>query len=109
MYALSDRSLVYISGTASIDEQGNVVHIGDIEGQVNRMLLNVEQLLKGQGATVNDLVSAITYLKEPSFMQPFRDVCRRRKFPERIPNTLCVAEVCRPDWLCEMEAIAVLS
>jgi len=106
---LSDRAIVYISGTASIDEQGNVVHIGDIEGQVNRMLLNVEQLLKGQGATVDDLVSAITYLKEPSFMQPFRDVCRRRKFPERIPNTLCVAEVCRPEWLCEMEAIAVLS
>jgi enamine deaminase RidA (YjgF/YER057c/UK114 family) len=105
---LSDRSVVFISGTASIDEQGNVVHVGDIEGQVNRMLLNVEQLLRGQGATVKDLVSAITYLKEPEFMQPFRDVCRRRGFPERIPNTLCVAEVCRPEWLCEMEAIAVL-
>lgn len=105
---LSDRAVVYISGTASIDEQGTVVHVGDIEGQVNRMLLNIEQLLKGQGATVNDLVSAITYLKEPGFMQPFRDVCRRRGFPERIPNTLCVADVCRPEWLLEMEAIAIL-
>lgn len=106
---LADRSVVYISGTASIDEKGGVVHVGDIEGQVNRMLLNVEQLLQGQGATVDDLVSAITYLKRPEFMQPFREVCRRRGFPERIPNTLCVAEVCRPEWLCEMEAVAVLS
>jgi len=106
---LGDRSIVHISGTASIDERGNVVHVGDIEGQVNRMLLNVEQLLKGQGATVDDLVSAITYLKEPGFMGPFREVCRRRGFPERIPNTLCVADVCRPEWLCELEAIAVLS
>ena len=73
------------------------------------LLFNVEQLLKGQGADVNDLVSAITYLKEPEFMQPFRDVCRKRGFPERIPNTLCVADVCRPEWLCELEAIAVLS
>jgi enamine deaminase RidA (YjgF/YER057c/UK114 family) len=105
---LDDRTIVYISGTASIDEKGNVVRVGDIDGQANRMLMNVEQLLQGQGAGVSDLVSAVTYLKEPGHAAPFREVCRRRGFPERIPNTLCVAEVCRPEWLCEMEAVAVL-
>jgi len=105
---LGDRSILYVSGTASIDTQGRVVHVGDIEGQVNRMLLNVEQLLAGQGAGYADLVSAITYLKRGEDRDLFRRVARQRGLPPELPNTLCVADVCRPEWLCEIEATAVL-
>jgi enamine deaminase RidA (YjgF/YER057c/UK114 family) len=106
---LPDRSVLFISGTASIDTEGRVVHVGDIEGQVERMLLNVERLLQQQGATGADLVSAITYLKRPEFVEPFLRVARRHPLPPRLPNTLCHADICRPDWLCEMEAIAVIA
>lgn len=104
-----DRAVLYISGTASIDTAGRVVSPGEIEGQVDRMLVNVSALLAGQGATWRDLVSAITYLKDPRDMEAFRRVCRRHGLSERVPNTICVADVCRPEWLCEMEAIAVLA
>ncbi len=107
--SLRDRSILYVSGTASIDEEGQVVDPGSIEGQVDRMLLNVERLLEGQGATYLDVVSAVTYLKEPEHREAFRLVGRRRGFLDRIPNTICVADICRPEWLCEMEVTAVLA
>jgi enamine deaminase RidA (YjgF/YER057c/UK114 family) len=107
--SLDDRHILYISGTASIDNTGQVVHAGNIEGQVGRMLLNIERLLTSQGATWENLVSATTYLKQPEYLGPFRDICRRRGIPEQVPNTICVADVCRPEWLCEMEAMAILA
>lgn len=104
---LEDRVVAYVSGTASIDTEGRVVHVGDIEGQVDRMLLNVEQLLGVQKITPDDIVTAITYLKEPQFLDTFYDVCADHSIPMDIPNTISVADVCRPEWLCEIEGIAV--
>jgi enamine deaminase RidA (YjgF/YER057c/UK114 family) len=103
------REVLYVSGTASIDTEGRVLHVGDPAGQADRMLLNIQQLLAGQGAGFRHLVSAITYLKRAEDLPLVQEVCRRRGIPETIPNTFCVAEVCRPEWLCEMEAIAVLT
>ena len=68
---LEDRVVAYVSGTASIDTEGRVVHVGDIKGQVDRMLSNVEQLLEVQKVTTDDMVTAITYLKEPQFLDAF--------------------------------------
>ena len=79
--AREDRIVAYVSGTASIDETGEVVHVGDIEGQVNRMLLNVEQLLQGSGAALGDIVRATTYLKDAADLDCFRRVCAARGFP----------------------------
>lgn len=103
------REVIYVSGTASIDTEGRVVAVGDPGGQADRMLLNIQQLLAEQGAGFRHLVSAITYLKRAEDLPRMLEVCRRRGFPENIPNTFCVADVCRPEWLCEMEAIAVMT
>ncbi len=105
---LEDRSVLYVSGTASIDAEGGVVHPGRIAGQVDRMLVNIEALLAGQGAAYDDVVSAVTYLKRPEHVEVFREVAARRGFPGRVPNTVCRADICRPGWLCEMEVTAVL-
>ncbi|MFQ5789833.1 MAG: Rid family hydrolase [Acidobacteriota bacterium] len=102
-----DRVVAYVSGTASVDESGKVLHTGDIEGQVRRMLLNVRLLLGAAGATERDIVSMITYLKQPGDLESFCRVCDDRSFPRDIPGTVCVADICRPEWLCEMEVIAM--
>ena len=64
-------------------------------------------LLEGQGASFEDVVSAITYLKNPEDA-----ALVRRKFHEAgyegFPNVLVVAPVCRPELLCETEALALL-
>ena len=101
------RTTAYVSGTASIDTEGRVVHVGDITGQVRRMLENVEALLEGCGASWGNSVSTITYLKHPEYLEPFLEGCRERGILQDVPNTIAVADVCRPEWLCEIETIAV--
>jgi len=105
---LGRRAIVYVSGTASIDTRGGVLHVGDPAGQARRMLLNVEQLLAGQGAGLDRLVQAVTYVKRAADRDAVLAACAAAGFPESIPHTICVADVCRPEWLCEMEAIAVV-
>lgn len=107
--ALAQRTVLYVSGTASIDTQGRVLHEGEIEGQLHRMFLNVEQLLAAQEATMEDMVTVTTYLKKAADLDVLYKVCRERSIPGDIPNTVTVADICRPEWLCEVEGIAVIS
>ncbi len=103
----SNRVSLHISGTASLDETGATVHVGDIDAQIDRMLVNVAALLEGQGASFKDVVSAITYLKHPEHAEILR-----QKFQDAgyigFPSVLVEAEVCRPELLCETEALAIL-
>lgn len=105
---LAVGTTLFVSGTASIDALGHVVHVNDFEGQVDRMLHNVAQILAGEGLGLHHISSAVTYLKRPRFRDVFLEVARRAGLPGSIPNTLCVAGVCRPEWLCEIEATVTL-
>lgn len=100
-----DRGHAYISGTASIDNHGQVVHVGDIRNQTLRMWENVEKLLDEAGMTFNDIMQIIVYLRD---MADYSVVSQMfaKKFPAT-PYVLTLAPVCRPTWLIEMECIAV--
>lgn len=103
----ANKVALHVSGTASIDEAGRTAHPGDFEGQVDRMLLNVAALLERQGAGFDDVVSAVTYLKHPADAERLRTKLHRAGF-EGFPHALVVAPICRPELLCETEALAVL-
>jgi len=103
----ANKIALYVSGTASIDEAGDTVHVGDIEAQGERMLVNISALLKAHGASFKNLVSAVTYVKNPCDAQPLRAIFSKRGF-EGFPCTFVEAPICRPELLCETEAVAVL-
>jgi enamine deaminase RidA (YjgF/YER057c/UK114 family) len=103
----ANRTALYVSGTASIDEHGLTAHIGDFDAQADRMFVNIAALLQRQGATFKDVVHAITYLKHPADAPRLRQKIRDAGF-EGFPHALVVAPICRPDLLCETEALAVL-
>ncbi|HET8946102.1 MAG TPA: Rid family hydrolase [Candidatus Polarisedimenticolia bacterium] len=105
---LADRRLVFVSGTASIDRRGEVLHPGDIEMQADRMLQNVDRLLHAAGAGFDSLAHAVTYVKRAGDAPAVVAACARAGFPGDVPHIVCVAEVCRAEWLCEMEAFAAL-
>jgi len=103
----ANKVALYVSGTASVNEEGGTAHIGDFDAQVERMLLNVSTLLAAQNASLDDLVSATTYLKIPADASRLRRILQRKGL-ENLPNAMVHAAVCRPSLLCEMEAIAAL-
>ena len=90
-----DRSHVFISGTASINNKGEVVHVGDIVKQTHRMWENVEALLKEADASFDDV-------GDYAVVKQLFDA----RFPS-IPCVITLAPVCRPTWLIEMECIAI--
>jgi enamine deaminase RidA (YjgF/YER057c/UK114 family) len=105
--ALPDKQLLFISGTASVDECGETIHVNDIRKQVERMLLNVRELLKPHGATFADVAQVITYLKRREYLDLFLEIWEQWGL-NGLPNTFVEAGVCRPELLCELEAIAIL-
>jgi enamine deaminase RidA (YjgF/YER057c/UK114 family) len=103
----TNKVALHVSGTASIDEHGKTAHPGDFGSQADRMLRNIAALLQEQGANFGDVVSAVTYLKYPADAVCLREKLHEAGF-EGFPHALVAAPICRPDLLCETEALAVL-
>lgn len=99
-----DRRHVFISGTASINNRGEVEHPGDIVRQTGRMLENVEALLADADCGWQDVAQCIVYLRDTADYAVVSEI-----FAERLPDVPCVitlAPVCRPGWLVEIECMA---
>lgn len=103
----ANKVALHVSGTASLDEHGRSIHAGDLEAQADRMLLNIAKLLEGQGAGYADVAHAITYVKHPGDAARVRDRLQRAGFAG-FPHVMVAAPICRPELLCETEALAVL-
>ena len=101
------RKTLYISGTASIDAQGAVVAVGDIHGQLACTFDNVRALLARSGMHLSDVVSATAYLKRKDDFRDFLKAASAQGLPAETPTAVVVADICRPDWLCEIEVCAV--
>ena len=101
----ADRRHVFISGTASINNKGEVMYPKDIVKQTARMIENVETLLAEAECTFDDVNELIVYLRDVADYQVVRDVFAQR-FPDK-PVVIVLAPVCRPGWLVEMECTAI--
>ena len=101
----ADRRHVFISGTASINNKGEVMYAKDVEQQTRRMWENVEALLAEAECTFDDVCEMIVYLRD---IADYDLVCAmyQERFPGK-PVVIVHAPVCRPGWLVEMECTAV--
>jgi len=102
---MRERRRAFISGTASINNKGEVMHVGDIVKQTHRMWENVETLLAEAQMTYDNVMQMIVYLRDPSDYTIVRKMYEAR-FPNH-PWVITLAPVCRPTWLIEMECMAV--
>lgn len=99
-----DRRQVFISGTASIDNKGNILHPGNIRKQTERMWENVEALLNEAECGFKDVGHMIVYLRDTADYAVVNQMFEER-FPG-VPKVIVHAPVCRPGWLIEMECMA---
>ena len=99
-----DRTQIMISGTASIDKNGVIVHPGDIERQTERTFENIRALLDEAKASFKDIAQMIVYIRDTADYRKVEKYVSDR-FPD-IPKVITWAPVCRPGWLVEVECIA---
>jgi enamine deaminase RidA (YjgF/YER057c/UK114 family) len=90
-----------ISGTASIDKEGHCIHLGDVAAQTDRLLTNIDMLMRDGGGTLSDVKYFIVYLRDVADAKSVAGYMKRR-FP-LTPFIIAEARVCRPAWLIEME------
>ncbi len=102
-----DRRHVYVSGTASINNKGEIVFPGDIRRQTGRMIENVGALLAEADCGFGDVCHLLVYLRDVADRQVVEQIFAER-FPD-IPHVILLAPVCRPGWLIEMECMAFKS
>jgi enamine deaminase RidA (YjgF/YER057c/UK114 family) len=109
---LNGLTILLISGTASIDENGVSVHIGDFRAQLRRTYENITGLLESEGCTWHDIVRTSCYLRDIDRDYEAFNEERTKFFHEQgldpLPaSTGIQAHLCRPELLIEIEAIAM--
>ncbi len=104
--AYADRAHCFISGTASIDHKGDVLHLGDVEAQLDRALDNVAAILRPAGGELNHMMYFIVYLRDGSDAPAIRRALGQRC--PGIPAVIVKGSVCRPEWLVEVEGVAAV-
>ncbi len=109
---LNGVSILLISGTASIDDAGRTVHVGDFRAQLRRTFDNITKLLAAEGATWHDIVRTTCYLRDierdyEAFNQERTAFYKEQGLDPLPASTGIQAILCRPDLLIEIEAIAM--
>jgi enamine deaminase RidA (YjgF/YER057c/UK114 family) len=100
------QEIAFLSGTASIDQRGQVVAPGDGKGQLRRMFANAAGVLGQAGLGLADAVSVTAYLQQARLLPEFRRAAQAAGLPASTPTAIVVADICRPEWLCEIELVA---
>ncbi len=111
---LNGISILFISGTASVDEHGQSVHIGDFRAQTRRTYQNITALLAAEGATWKDVVRTTCYLRDierdyAEFNEERTAFYREQGLDPLPASTGIQAILCRPELLVEIEAIAIFN
>lgn len=109
---LNGLSVLLISGTASIDDAGVTVHVGDLRAQLRRTFDNITKLLAAEGATWHDIVRTTCYLRDierdyQAFNEERTAFYKEQQLDPLPASTGIQAILCRPDLLIEIEAIAM--
>jgi enamine deaminase RidA (YjgF/YER057c/UK114 family) len=109
---LNGLTILLISGTASIDDAGRTVHVGDLRAQLRRTFDNITNLLAAEGATWHDIVRTTCYLRDierdyQAFNEERTAFYKEQQLDPLPASTGIQAILCRPDLLIEIEAIAM--
>ena len=110
---LPGYSMILISGTASVNEAGESIHVGDLEAQSWRTFRNIEALLAAEGADWHDVVRTTCYLRDMSrdydAFNEVRMAFYKQKELDPFPaSTGIQVTLCREDLLVEIEAMAIV-
>jgi enamine deaminase RidA (YjgF/YER057c/UK114 family) len=108
---VTEGVLVFVAGQVALDKSGNVVGRGDFKAQVEQVFENLKAAVEAAGGSLNDIIKLNIYVLNLSGLPQFREVRDKYINPKNPPaSTLVqVAGLFRPEFLIEVEAVAVVS
>ncbi|MGK0544004.1 RidA family protein [Halomonas cupida] len=107
--AVKAGNTVYVRGQVGTNFEGQLVGLGDPGAQAQQAMRNVKQLLEEAGSSLDHIVKTTTYITDPRYREPvYREVGRWLKGVFPISTGLVVAGLAQPEWLMEIDVIAVI-
>ncbi|MCL2051378.1 MAG: endoribonuclease L-PSP [Lachnospiraceae bacterium] len=97
-----ESSYIYLSGTASINEDGQTVYHDDIDKQINKTDSVIKTLLEIYKMNLDDICEGTVFLKKAEFLKSYQGFYE--KISKELPVIITIADVCRDDLLYEMDA-----
>jgi 2-iminobutanoate/2-iminopropanoate deaminase len=102
-------NVIYVAGQVAQDEHGEMVGRGDFEAQAAQVMANLEKALAAAGAGLEHLVRITIYVTDARYRDHMRDVTRQYLGGALPASTLLVvAALARPEYLLEIDGIAVV-
>lgn len=111
--SVSGGKTIYVSGQVGINEKGEVVGKGDLKRQTEQAFENIRLALAAAGGTFQHVVKTNLYVVgfRPEHVPIIREVRSRYVWAEHPPSSTLVgvSALVGPDWLIEIEAVAVVN
>lgn len=101
-----DARTLYVSGTASIDEEGNSVHVGDVALQIDETMKVVAAILESRGMSWESVSRSVLYYTDLANHDIFLSYCQKANIPA-FPHVLLESDICRRELLFEIELDAI--
>lgn len=100
-------NLVFLSGQAAIDQNGEIVGAGDIDAQIDQAMANIERALTAAGSGLERIFKITVYLTDISNFDRIMAM-RERYFSKPWPadTTVGVAALALPELMVELDVIA---
>jgi 2-iminobutanoate/2-iminopropanoate deaminase len=101
--------VLFIAGQTAVDKDNNVVGKGDIDRQAEQVFVNLAAVLEAAGGSFDNLVMTTAYLTDLRYREAYNRV-RLKYYKQHCPvsTLLVVAGLANPDYLIEVDGIAVL-
>ncbi|MFF5076277.1 RidA family protein [Actinoplanes sp. NPDC000266] len=101
---------VYVRGQIGQNlDTSESVGVGDVEAQTEQAMTNIAMLLQESGAKMEHLVKLTIYIVDPRYRETvYRTIGRWTRGVHPISTGLVVSGLARPEWLVEIDAIAVI-
>lgn len=110
--AVTVGKTLYISGTVSIDDEGRLIAVGDMSGQTRRIYEDLQRILEAHGVTFSDVIKEAIFTTDVDrFKEEAMPVRAEFYQGHTLPASSAWLQVSRlafPEFLVEIEAIAVL-
>ena len=108
-HAVVANGTVYLRGQVGTDFEGNLVGLGDPAAQADQAMANVAQLLAEAGSDLSHIVKTTIYITDPRYREPvYQTVGRWLRGVHPVSTGLVVSALAQPEWLIEIDVIAVI-